>query len=96
FQFERGTLQSAWALLGASTAQLVAQAATIALIAWAALKAREMGGDPVRLAALCGAVLAAMQLSASNWSYLYVVWLFPCAAFALLGERAEQPSATAR
>jgi hypothetical protein len=96
FQFERGTLQSAWALLGASTAQLVAQAATIALIAWAALKAREIGGDPVRLAALCGAVLAAMELSASNWSYLYVVWLFPCAAFALLGERAEKPSATAR
>jgi hypothetical protein len=90
FQLERGTLQSAWALLGANWAQHIAQAATLALIAWAALQARTIATDPVRLAALCGAVLAALQLSATNWSYLYVVWLFPCAAFALLGERAEK------
>jgi hypothetical protein len=94
FQLHRGTLQSAWALLGAGAAQQVAQAATIALIAWAGLNARRLAGDPARLAALSGAVLAALQLSASNWSYLYVVWLFPCAALALIAERAEQTSAT--
>jgi hypothetical protein len=88
FQLDRGTLQSAWALLGIGPAQQVAQAATIALVAWATLKARHIASDPARLAALSGAVLAALQLSASNWSYLYVVWLFPCAALALLAERA--------
>jgi glycosyl transferase family 87 len=87
FQFERGTLQSAWALLGAGGLQHVAQAATLGLIAWTALHARRVPDlDPARAAALAGAVLAALQLSASNWSYLYVVWLFPCAAMALIGE----------
>jgi hypothetical protein len=88
FQLGRGTLQSAWALLGLGPAQQVAQAATIALIAWAAAGARRIATDPARLAALSGAVLAALQLSASNWSYLYVVWLFPCAALALIADRA--------
>jgi hypothetical protein len=87
FQLDRGTLQSAWALLGLGRLQQVAQAATIALVAWGALSARRIAADPVRLAALSGSVLAALQLSASNWSYLYVVWLFPCAAFALIAER---------
>ncbi len=89
FQLSRGTLQSAWALLGLGAAQQVAQAATIALVAWAALHARAHKLDAAQLAALSGAVLAALQLSASNWSYLYVVWLFPCAAVALLAERRE-------
>ncbi|HEX6459019.1 MAG TPA: hypothetical protein VF032_08900 [Thermoleophilaceae bacterium] len=87
FQLDRGTLQSAWTLLGLGAAQQVAQAATIALIAWAALRARHFGTDAARLAAVSGAVLAALQLTASNWSYLYVVWLFPCAAVALLAEQ---------
>jgi hypothetical protein len=87
FQLDRGTLQSAWSLLGLGALQQVAQAATIALVAWGALNARRIATDPVRLAALSGAVLAALQLSASNWSYLYVVWLFPCAALALIADR---------
>jgi hypothetical protein len=95
FQLDRGTLQSAWALLDAPWAQQIAEAATLALIAWAALSARHVATDPARLAALCGAVLAALQLSATNWSYLYVVWLFPCAAFALIGDRMEKSSKTA-
>jgi hypothetical protein len=94
FQLDRGTLQSAWALLDATWAQHVAQAATLALIAWTALNARTIATDPARLAALCGAVLAALQLSATNWSYLYVVWLFPCAAFSLLGDRSEKRAST--
>jgi hypothetical protein len=87
FQLDRGTLQSAWSLLGLGALQQVAQAATIALVAWGALNARRIATDPARLAALSGAVLAALQLSASNWSYLYVVWLFPCAALALIADR---------
>ena len=89
FQLNRGTLQSAWALLGLGPAQQIAQAATIALVAWGTVNARRIAADPARLAALSGAVLAALQLSASNWSYLYVVWLFPCAAMALIADRAE-------
>jgi hypothetical protein len=92
FQLSRGTLQSAWSLLGLGPAQQVAQAATIALVVWGALNARRIAKDPARLAALSGAVLAALQLSASNWSYLYVVWLFPCAALALLADRAPVTS----
>jgi hypothetical protein len=59
----------------------------IALVAWGALNARRIAADPVRLAALSGAVLTGLQLTASNWSYLYVVWLFPCAALALVADR---------
>ena len=96
FQLDRGTLQSAWSLLGLGAAQQVAQAATIALLAWGALKAGTMATDPVRLAAMSGAVLAALQLSASNWSYLYVVWLFPCAAVALIADRARTAATATR
>jgi hypothetical protein len=92
FQLDRGTLQSAWALLGASTAQHIAQAATLALIAWGALSSRRLAAQPARLAALSGAILTALQLSASNWTYLYAVWLFPAVAFALLAE--QQPART--
>jgi hypothetical protein len=77
----------------------VAQAATIALVAWGAVNTKRIATDPVRLAAVSGAVLAALQLSASNWSYLYVVWLFPCAALALVADRtgkAEKEAATTR
>lgn len=89
FQLDRGTLQSAWALLDLGALQQVAQAATIGLVAWGALNARHIATDPARLGALSGGVLAALQLSASNWSYLYVVWLFPCAALALVADRAS-------
>jgi hypothetical protein len=79
FQFSRGTDHSAWSLLGIEALQPVAQAAVIAGIVWAATRA-----DKLNLAAATGAILAALQLSASNWTYLYVVWLFPALAFALL------------
>jgi hypothetical protein len=98
FQLDRGTLQSAWALLGAEPLQRAVQAATLGGIAWAALAARD---NPARLVPLSGAVLAALQLAASNWTYLYAVWLFPAAALALLSEgatpdRAAQPTRTGR
>jgi hypothetical protein len=96
FQLDRGTLESAWSLLDLGAAQQVAQAATIALVAWGAVNAKRIATDPARLAAVSGAVLAALQLSASNWSYLYVVWLFPCAALALVAERTEKEAATTR
>jgi hypothetical protein len=79
FQLERGTLQSAWALTGTEWLQPVAQAVVLAGAAYAALRAQD-----AHPAATTGAILAALQLTACNWTYLYVVWLFPALAFALL------------
>jgi hypothetical protein len=39
----------------------------------------------VRLAALCAAVLIALQLAVTYWFYLYLVWFFPLVMLALLG-----------
>jgi hypothetical protein len=89
FQLDRGTDQSAWSLLGIQALQPIAQAAVIAGIAWATINA-----DRLNLAAAGGAILAALQLSASNWTYLYVVWLFPALAFALLAIRGRATPTT--
>jgi hypothetical protein len=89
FQLGRGTLQSAWELLGLSPLAQVVQAATVAGVVWATLNARRLSAEPARLAAAAAAILAALQLGAANWSYLYVVWLFPAVAFALLAERQQ-------
>lgn len=89
FQFSRGNAQSAWSLLGIEALQPVAQAAVIAGIAWATTRA-----DRLNLAAASGAILAALQLSAGNWTYLYAVWLFPALALALLGAGATPGRAT--
>jgi hypothetical protein len=40
---------------------------------------------PAQVAALGAAVLIAIQLAASHWFYLYVVWFLPLALVALLG-----------
>ncbi len=40
---------------------------------------------PIQVAALAGAVLIAVQLAASHWFYLYVVWFTPLALVAFLG-----------
>jgi hypothetical protein len=89
FQLSRGSAQSAWSLLGIEALQPIAQAATLAGIAWATANANRLN-----LAAAAGAILAALQLSASNWTYLYVVWLFPALAFALLKSGATPGRAT--
>jgi hypothetical protein len=43
---------------------------------------------PLQVAALGAAVLIAVQLAASHWFYLYVVWFLPLALVALLGVHA--------
>jgi hypothetical protein len=40
--------------------------------------------SPLQLAALTGAVIAAVQFVLTHWFYLYIPWFFPFAAFALL------------
>jgi hypothetical protein len=51
---------------------------------------------PIQVAALGAAVLIAVQLAASHWFYLYVVWFFPLALVALLGAYAGRPAAPSR
>jgi hypothetical protein len=45
---------------------------------------------PLQVAALGAAVLIAVQLAASHWFYLYVVWFFPLALIGLLGLHAGE------
>jgi hypothetical protein len=40
--------------------------------------------SPLQLAALTGALLVGFELVLTHWSYLYIPWFFPFAAFALL------------
>jgi hypothetical protein len=42
--------------------------------------------DTAGLAALCAAVLIALQLGVTHWFYLYLVWFFPLVMLALLAE----------
>jgi hypothetical protein len=52
--------------------------------------------SPLQLAALSGALLVGFELVLTHWSYLYLPWFFPFAAFALLAaaprSRPEPPA----
>jgi len=49
--------------------------------------------SPLQLAALTGAILAGFELVLTHWFYLYLPWLFPFAAFAVLAPlTAELPA----
>ena len=39
--------------------------------------------SPAQIAALGGAVMIAMELTAAHWFYLYIVWFFPLVFVAL-------------
>jgi hypothetical protein len=49
--------------------------------------------DLAGLAALCGAVLIAWQLTTEYWFYFYVLWALPAILIAVLG-RAGLPAAS--
>jgi len=63
--------------------QTVVQAGAVLLALAVALVPRRR--TPVQVAALAGAVLVAVQLGATHWFYLYVVWFAPLAFVALMG-----------
>jgi hypothetical protein len=96
FQAERGSLLSVWTLTGAEPLQLVFQAAVVTFVLASAVRVwrdREMAADPKRIAALGAAILIGVQLAANYWTYVYLPWLFPLVAVALLCERSAQPAA---
>jgi len=89
YQAERRTLNSPWTLLGLDWLQPLAQAAVLALIAGATVRVRRdraLADDPVRLAALAGAVLLGLQLAGNYWTYLYLAWVVPCVVVGLLAD----------
>lgn len=62
--------------------QRAVQAAALLLALAVALVPRRK--SPAQVAALAGAVLIAVQLGATHWFYLYVVWFAPLALVALM------------
>jgi hypothetical protein len=89
YQAERRTLHSPWTLLDVEWLQPLGQAAVLALVAGATVRVRRdaaLAGDPMRLAALSGAVLLGLQLTANYWTYLYLAWAVPCVVVALLAD----------
>jgi hypothetical protein len=104
WQLERGSPQSLWAVLGIGALQSLAQAATLGLVAAAAVRHAlqpELGRDRARVAALLAALLLALQLSADYWAFLYTAWIVPLLCLSLLAdgepaEAAEQVSGRGR
>jgi len=47
--------------------------------------------SPFQLAALTGALLIGFEIVLTHWSWLYIPWFFPFAAFVALAPR-ERPS----
>jgi hypothetical protein len=72
--------------MGLAVAQAIGGAVLFALDDQAA-------ADPRRLAALAAGALALLQLAAHYWAPLYLLWLLPPAAVALLSARTGLRSA---
>ena len=88
YQFGRDAPFSVWGFYGGGwrTAQKVVQAATILLALGAFFIPRRR--SIITLAAMAGAIMAAVQLSATYWFYLYLAWVIPLALAAFLGRPA--------
>jgi hypothetical protein len=87
FQFTRGSQHTLWAVIGDVPLQQLAQAAIVALIVGSVIRARRdpaFAADRARIAAVCGAALLGLQISANYWNYMYLVWAFPFIALSLL------------
>ena len=91
FQADRDSPFSIWGLYDLDVLQKIAQAAAVLLaIALAVVPRRD---DLAGLAALCAAVLIALQFGVAHWFYLYIVWFFPLVMLALLAPRPRAPEA---
>ena len=93
YQFSRASLQSFPGALGVPGFQPLMEASVLGLIAAGAVKLRrepELAGDRARMAALSGAILIGLQVSANYWAFLYLVWVIPLAGVTLLAEPALQ------
>ena len=90
YQFSRASLQSFPGALGIPGFQPVMEASVLGLIAAAAMKLRrepQLAADRARMAALSGAILIGLQVSANYWAFLYLAWVIPLAGITLLSDR---------
>jgi hypothetical protein len=70
--------------------QVALMATTVALFFWPRRR------SPLRIAAFTGVLLIGFEIVLTHWSYLYLPWFFPFAAFAVLAPaRVEDPVAVA-
>ena len=92
FQDGRDAPFSIWGLWDLEPARKVVQAGAVILALALAVVPRRH--DVAGLAALCAAVLIALQLSVSYWFYLYLVWFFPLVMLAVLAPRPRSSSPT--
>jgi hypothetical protein len=96
FQSARGSPFSVWGYpggLGAS-AQRIWQLGAAALAIGLAFVPRRR--DVAGLAALCAAIIIALQCGITHWFYLYIPWFFPLVMLALLAPapaRSQPPAA---
>ena len=87
YQAGRVSPQSVWAVIGSVPLQQLTQATTLALLVGAAVRLHRdpsIASNRVRVAALCAVVMIGLQLSASYWTYMYVVWALPGVMLSLL------------
>jgi cytochrome b len=96
FQAERGSLLSLWTQVGTRVPQVLVQCAVCGIVALAAVRAwtdRAFAGDVRRVAALSAAIMLGFQLAANYWTPVYLTWVFPLMAVALLaGDREREPA----
>lgn len=90
FQATRDSPFSPWGLYGWDLAQLLLRVAValLVLLACACPRAR----DAWQVAAGIAALLAAVQLTADHWFYLYLPWIVPFVLLVLVAQR-ERPAA---
>jgi hypothetical protein len=89
FQFERGSFQSPWEVLGLPALQPVAQACVLAAVVGLTVRLRRapwLCAERGRIAALSAAILLGLQLVAGYWSFLYLVWFVPLVGISLFAE----------
>jgi hypothetical protein len=92
FQNGRDAPFSVWGLYDLDVLQRIVRAGAVILALALAVVPRRQ--DVAGLAALCAAVLIALQLSVTYWFYLYLVWFFPLVMLALLAPRPRWRSST--
>jgi hypothetical protein len=84
YQASRRSPFSVWGQLDAGETYRSAMT-VLALLLAVAVAFVPRNKTPLQVAALGAAVLIAVQLAASHWFYLYVVWFLPLALIALFG-----------
>jgi hypothetical protein len=92
YQNGRSSPFSIWGLYGGlGGLQTVVKVAGLAFAVVIAFVPRRR--DVVGLAALCAAVILALQLGVTHWFYLYIAWFLPLVLVALLGRYREPATA---